>query len=53
MENFALKIFLAADNEDRQGSATSKTAKTFLASSVFLEVLKVFSGDVDIDVILI
>ncbi|CAO3617006.1 unnamed protein product [Cunninghamella blakesleeana] len=46
VENFALKVFLSADNEDRSGNATKKTAKTFLASSVFLELLKVF-GDVD------
>lgn len=36
----ALKIFLAADNEDRAGQATRKTAKMFLISSHFLEVAK-------------
>ncbi|KAJ1564508.1 hypothetical protein HK405_014675, partial [Cladochytrium tenue] len=42
VENFALKIFSNADNQDRAGAATNKTAKTFLAASIFLEVLKVF-----------
>ncbi|KAJ3411517.1 hypothetical protein HDV05_002078, partial [Chytridiales sp. JEL 0842] len=46
LENFALKIFISADNEDRAGHASKKTARTFLAASVFLEVLKVF-GDLD------
>ncbi|CAO3626921.1 unnamed protein product [Cunninghamella echinulata] len=49
VENFALKVFLSADNEDRSGNASKKTAKTFLASSVFLELLKVF-GEVDAEV---
>lgn len=49
IENFALKIFLNADNEDRQGVASKKTAKTFLASSIFLELLKTF-GEVDPEV---
>ncbi|KAI8064169.1 Vta1 like-domain-containing protein [Gongronella butleri] len=42
LENFALKVFVNADNEDRAGKASKKTAKTFLASSVFLELLKTF-----------
>ncbi|KAJ3345973.1 hypothetical protein HDU83_003540 [Entophlyctis luteolus] len=48
IENFALKIFNAADTEDvgRAGKASKKTAKSFLAASTFLEVLKVF-GAVD------
>ncbi|KAI8086102.1 Vta1 like-domain-containing protein [Halteromyces radiatus] len=49
VENFALKVFLNADNEDRAGRATKKTAKTFLAASVFLEILKTF-GDLDTEV---
>lgn len=53
VENFALKIFLLADNEDRQGLATQKTAKMFLASSVFLEILKVFGNELDEDVSLL
>ncbi|CAO3591262.1 unnamed protein product [Absidia cylindrospora] len=49
VENFALKVFLSADNEDRSGQASKKTAKTFLAASVFLELLKTF-GDLDAEV---
>eukprot|EP00842_Homolaphlyctis_polyrhiza_P006504 jgi/Hompol1/6855/HPOL_000365-RA len=46
VENFALRIFLNADNEDRAGHASKKTAKTFLAASIFLELLKNF-GEID------
>ncbi|KAI7888800.1 Vta1 like-domain-containing protein [Mucor mucedo] len=49
VENFALKIFLNADNEDRSGKSSKKTAKTFLAASIFLELLKTF-GDLDPEV---
>ncbi|ORZ01184.1 Vta1 like-domain-containing protein [Syncephalastrum racemosum] len=49
VENFALKVFLNADNEDRSGKASKKTAKTFLAASVFLELLKTF-GEIDPEV---
>nr|CAG8488594.1 5773_t:CDS:2 [Entrophospora candida] len=42
VENFAIKIFLNADNIDRAGKATKQTAMTFLASSIFLELLKIF-----------
>ncbi|KAJ2958956.1 hypothetical protein NQZ79_g5545 [Umbelopsis isabellina] len=49
IENFGLKVFENADNEDRSGRASKKTAKTFLAASVFLELLKTF-GDIDPDV---
>ncbi|KAG2175301.1 hypothetical protein INT44_007789 [Umbelopsis vinacea] len=49
IENFGLKVFENADNEDRAGRASKKTAKTFLAASVFLELLKTF-GDIDPDV---
>ncbi|KAF5311806.1 hypothetical protein D9619_002836 [Psilocybe cf. subviscida] len=42
VENFALKVFANADNEDRRGGVTRSTAKKFLAASNFLEVLKVF-----------
>ena len=51
VENFALRIFLKADNEDRQGEATDKTARSFWAATLFLEVLKVFEGELDADVI--
>ncbi|GLB35885.1 putative vta1 like [Lyophyllum shimeji] len=42
VENFALKVFAMADNEDRTGNATRSTAKKFLAAANFLEVLKIF-----------
>ncbi|KAA1467957.1 hypothetical protein DENSPDRAFT_770127, partial [Dentipellis sp. KUC8613] len=42
VENFALRVFTNADNEDRSGRATRTTAKKFLAAACFLEVLKVF-----------
>jgi len=42
VENIALKIFLVADNEDRAGQASKKTAKMFYTASIFLEALKVF-----------
>ncbi|KAJ3149109.1 hypothetical protein HDU86_007052 [Geranomyces michiganensis] len=49
VENFALRIFFNADTEDRDGRASKKTAKTFLAASMFLELLRVF-GEVDAEV---
>ncbi|KDR85472.1 hypothetical protein GALMADRAFT_362969 [Galerina marginata CBS 339.88] len=42
VENFALKVFANADNEDRSGRATRSTAKKFLAAANFLEILKTF-----------
>ncbi|KAF8506783.1 Vta1 like-domain-containing protein [Russula emetica] len=42
VENFALKVFASADNEDRHGVPTRKTAKKFLAASTFFDVLNVF-----------
>ena len=42
VENFALKVFSMADNEDRSGHAKRTTAKKFLAAANFLEVLKIF-----------
>ncbi|KAH8120258.1 DUF605-domain-containing protein [Phellopilus nigrolimitatus] len=42
VENFALKVFALADNEDRRGEATRSTAKKFLAAANFLELLRVF-----------
>ncbi|GAA6004707.1 hypothetical protein JCM11491_002202 [Sporobolomyces phaffii] len=44
IENFGLKIFATADNEDRKGKATRATARKFLAAANFLELLSVF-GD--------
>lgn len=45
----ALNAFRNADNEDRSGKASKKTAKTFHASSTFFEVLNCF-GDLDEDI---
>ncbi|KAK2461541.1 hypothetical protein APHAL10511_006004 [Amanita phalloides] len=42
VENFALRVFSLADNEDREGKATRATARKFLAAANFLEVLTVF-----------
>jgi len=42
VEDFALRVFNAADNEDRNGMSTRNTAKKFLAAATFLELLKVF-----------
>lgn len=44
VENFALKVFGMADNEDRSGNATRGTAKKFMAAVNFLEVLRVFDN---------
>jgi len=37
---FATRIFLSADNEDRSGHATKKTGRLFFIASQFLEVLR-------------
>ncbi|KAF7347697.1 hypothetical protein MVEN_01526800 [Mycena venus] len=42
VENFALRVFAMADNEDRSGAGNRSTAKKFLAAANFLEVLKTF-----------
>jgi len=41
-EQFSLRVFDVADNEDRAGTANKNTAKNFLAASQFIEVLKQF-----------
>ncbi|GAA5888150.1 hypothetical protein JCM16303_004738 [Sporobolomyces ruberrimus] len=48
IENFGLKIFATADNEDRKGRATRATARKFLAAANFLELLSVF-GDLGVE----
>ncbi|RIA85393.1 Vta1 like-domain-containing protein [Glomus cerebriforme] len=45
VDNFSQKVFTMADNEDRAGKATRSTAKTFLAASLYMELLKIF-GDI-------
>jgi vacuolar protein sorting-associated protein VTA1 len=42
VENFALRVFAHADNEDREGRATRDTALGFHAASVFMDVCQVF-----------
>ncbi|KAJ7225357.1 Vta1 like-domain-containing protein [Mycena pura] len=42
VENFALRVFAMADNEDRSGAGNRSTAKKFLAAANFLEVLATF-----------
>lgn len=42
IDNFALKVFYAADNEDRAGRASRTTAKSFLAAANFFELLSIF-----------
>ncbi|KAG8967362.1 hypothetical protein FRC03_010107 [Tulasnella sp. 419] len=42
IEDFALRVFDAADNEDRRDAASRGTAKKFLAAANFLELLRVF-----------
>lgn len=51
LENFALKIFSVADNEDRSGHAKRTTAKKFLAAANFLEVLKIFPKPDSLDTV--
>jgi hypothetical protein len=47
VENFALRIFSSADEEDRKGEGNRSTAKKFLAAANFLEVLSIFpTGEV-------
>jgi len=42
VEDFALRVFTSADNEDRNGQSTRSTARKFLAAANFLELLKIF-----------
>ncbi|EEB90187.1 hypothetical protein MPER_11640 [Moniliophthora perniciosa FA553] len=42
VENFALKVFGTAYNEDRRGESARSTAKKFLAAANFLELLNTF-----------
>lgn len=39
---FSMKVFLAADNEDRAGQASKKTARMFLVAGQFLECMRAF-----------
>ncbi|XP_034383133.1 vacuolar protein sorting-associated protein VTA1 homolog isoform X2 [Cyclopterus lumpus] len=42
IENYALKMFLYADNEDRQGRFHKNMIKSFYSASLLLDVLSVF-----------
>ncbi|KAG9094276.1 hypothetical protein FRC06_010979 [Ceratobasidium sp. 370] len=44
VENFADKIFVIADEEDRRGATSRSTAKKFLAAGQFFDLLSVFEG---------
>ncbi|KAJ2767468.1 hypothetical protein IWQ56_003319 [Coemansia nantahalensis] len=46
---FALKVFAKADTEDREGRATKATARNFIVSSQFLQVVAAY-GDLPPDV---
>lgn len=45
IEGFALDVFTRADEADRAGRANASTAKTFYASSIFLQMLELFEKD--------
>ncbi|PIL31697.1 hypothetical protein GSI_06400 [Ganoderma sinense ZZ0214-1] len=45
VENFALRVFTGADNEDRRGKITKNTARKFLAAANFLEILRTFNSE--------
>ena len=42
MEDFALFVFTGADDEDRTGTITEKTARRFYAAALFLDILEQF-----------
>lgn len=50
VEKFAMRVFSQADNEVRSGTATRSTAKKFLASAHFFEVLGVFDSVLRADI---
>ncbi|KAI0756746.1 Vta1 like-domain-containing protein [Daedaleopsis nitida] len=45
VENFALRVFAGADNEDRSGRHNQNTARKFAAAANFLEILRIFDSD--------
>ncbi|KAK0057867.1 vacuolar protein sorting-associated protein VTA1 [Biomphalaria pfeifferi] len=49
VENYALKLFLYADNEDRAGHFGKNVIKAFLTSSLLMDVLTTF-GDLSEDI---
>ncbi|WFD31726.1 hypothetical protein MSPP1_002765 [Malassezia sp. CBS 17886] len=42
IENFALNVFLTADNDDREGTASRNTARAFLTAATLLELLNIY-----------
>ncbi|KAJ9110867.1 hypothetical protein QFC19_001376 [Naganishia cerealis] len=42
VENFAMKVFLQADDEDRAGKASKATVRKFVVAAQFMEVLRCF-----------
>lgn len=52
-KNFAYKVFKYADDVDRDGKATKKTARDFLHASVFLEAYSYFENPIPEDVRLV
>ncbi|PVZ96706.1 hypothetical protein BB558_007372 [Smittium angustum] len=50
LKNFSLKIFVKADNEDRAGTANIMTARNYVISTQFMEVLSVFK-ELDNDIV--
>ncbi|WWC64036.1 uncharacterized protein I303_106642 [Kwoniella dejecticola CBS 10117] len=44
VENFALKVFMSADNDDRAGNTGKATVRKFVVAGQFIEVLKCFEG---------
>lgn len=49
VEDYAMKLFTFADNQDRAGLADKKTAQAFVAASTLFETLKNF-GELDVDI---
>ncbi|WWC73106.1 uncharacterized protein I206_107071 [Kwoniella pini CBS 10737] len=44
VENFALKVFLSADNDDRAGNTGKASIRKFVVAGQFIEVMKCFEG---------
>lgn len=51
VENFALRIFDGADQEDLKGNSTKSTASRFLAAACFLEVLTSLTNQPEADIL--
>ncbi|KAI8457422.1 Vta1 like-domain-containing protein [Phakopsora pachyrhizi] len=51
VENFGLKIFDSADDEDQRGLSNKSTAQRFLAAACFLEVLQSLTNQPDPEIL--